>query len=61
MSRIRPRPIHSPSARLGRPQPITWKRKVPVPAPTRPTDAESWDAFEAAVMPPADDDDAAEK
>jgi hypothetical protein len=50
--RNRPRPIYSPSARLGRPQPIEWRRKVPVPAPTKPTDTQTWDAFTEQVMPP---------
>jgi hypothetical protein len=56
MSRIRPRPRHCPSARLGSPQTVEWRRKVPVLAPTKPTEAESWNAFEQAVMPPDEED-----
>jgi hypothetical protein len=57
--RIRPRPRHCPSARLGSPQPVEWRRKTAVPPKIQPTEAEGWDAFEQAVIPK--DDDAAEK
>jgi hypothetical protein len=50
MVRIRNRPRHAPSARLGRPQPVEWRRKVPVPTPTKPTDVEKWDAFTEQVL-----------
>jgi hypothetical protein len=56
--RNRPRPIKAPSARMG-PTVVHWDRKVPVPPKIQPTEAESWEAFEAAVMP--EDDDASTK
>jgi len=55
--RNRPKPHRAKSAQLGHPSPVEWNRKTPVPAIERPTDAEKWEAFEKAVMPPPDEND----
>jgi len=65
--RNRPRPHKAPSAQLGKPSTVEWK-KTPAPAktPERPggqpkaaslSDAEMQEAFEKAVMPGDDEND----